>query len=70
MIVAPYSYPDDGAAGSLKPGNQMVLVAWHHMQSCAQPNLAVAYDFVAKYRYPSSSGQKYAGEAPEPTLGI
>jgi len=70
VIVAPYSYPNEGSAGQLKPGSQMVLAAWHHMQSCSEPNLAAAYDFVAKYRFPASSGQKYLGEAPEPNVAI
>ena len=28
VIVAPYNYPDQGAAGRLPAGKQMVLVAW------------------------------------------
>ena len=33
MIVAPYDYPDQGAAGTLPAGTQMALVAWHNVQS-------------------------------------
>ena len=65
MIVAPYNYPDQGAAGRLPAGKQMVLVAWHHLQSCARPSLAVAFDFVAHYRSPPPAGESYEGDAPE-----
>jgi uncharacterized protein DUF3105 len=70
VIIAPYSYPDEEEAGRLPAGSQMALVAWHHLQECAHPSLAVAYDFVAKYRVPPSSGQKYLGDAPEPQTPI
>src|SRR5438093_3453405 len=70
VIVAPYDYPDQGAAGKLPAGKQMVLVAWHHMQTCSQVNLAVAYDFVAHYRYPAPKGLSYDGTAPETTVPI
>jgi hypothetical protein len=65
VIVAPYSYPDQGAAGRLPAGAQMVLVAWHHIRSCARPSLAVAFDFVAHYRFPPPAGESYDGDAPE-----
>jgi len=65
VIVAPYNYPDQGAAGRLPAGKQMVLVAWHHLQSCARPSLAVAFDFVAHYRFPPPAGESYEGDAPE-----
>ncbi len=65
MIVAPYNYPDQGAAGRLPAGKQMVLVAWHHLQSCARPSLAAAFDFVAHYRFPPPAGESYKGDAPE-----
>jgi uncharacterized protein DUF3105 len=68
VIVAPYSYPDQGAAGRLPAGKTMVLVAWHRMQTCPQPSLAAAEDFVDHYRI--TTGQSaplgYRGEAPEP----
>jgi hypothetical protein len=70
VIVAPYDYPDQGAAGKLPAGKQMVLVAWHHMQTCNQVNLAVAYDFVAHYRFPAPKGLTYEGEAPETGVPI
>jgi len=65
VIVAPYSYPDQGAAGRLPAGKEMVLVAWHHIESCARPSLAAAFDFVAHYRFPAPAGESYKGDAPE-----
>lgn len=65
VIVAPYDYPDQGDAGKLPTGKQMVLVSWHHMQVCSQPSLAVAFDFVARYRFPPPAGESYKGDAPE-----
>jgi hypothetical protein len=70
VIVAPYDYPDQGAAGKLPAGKQMVVVAWHHMQTCSQVSLPVAYDFVAHYRSPTPKGESYKGDAPEPQAGI
>jgi hypothetical protein len=65
VIVAPYSYPDQGAAGTLPPGVQMALVAWHRLETCSQPNLAAALDFTSQYSAPPTAGRTYAGEAPE-----
>ncbi len=65
MIVAPYSYPDQGRAGQLGPGVQMALVAWHHLETCGQVNLAAAFDFTARYSAPPFDGQRYLGQAPE-----
>jgi hypothetical protein len=65
VIVAPYDYPDQGQAGVLPTGTQMALVAWHHLQSCARPNLAAAFGFTARYSAPTYNGLKYLGEAPE-----
>jgi hypothetical protein len=65
VIVAPYDYPDQGAAGSLQPGVQMALVAWHHVQTCTQVNLAAAFDFAAKYGAPPFGLRTYQGDAPE-----
>ena len=63
-LVAPYSYPGQGAAGSL-PGNaQMVLVAWHKMQVCQRPSLAAAFQFSSAYNN-VTPGSTYKGEAPE-----
>ena len=66
LIVAPYDYPDQGAAGSLPPGTQMALVAWHRLQLCDQVNLAVAFDFTSQYSVPTVADREYIGEAPEP----
>lgn len=66
VIVAPYDFPDQGAQGSLPDGVQMALVAWHRLQTCAQPSLAVAFDFTSQYSntYPD---RPYIGVAREPT---
>lgn len=65
VIVAPYDFPDQGAQGSLPEGVQMALVAWHRLQTCAQPSLAVAFDFTSQYSnaYPDRA---YIGVAREP----
>jgi uncharacterized protein DUF3105 len=70
VIVAPYDYANQGAAGKLPAGKQMVLVAWHHLQTCDQVSLPVAYDFVAHYRSPTPKGESYKGDAPEPQAAI
>lgn len=64
VIVAPYDFPDQGAQGSLPEGVQMALVAWHRLQTCAQPSLAVAFDFTSQYSnaYPERA---YIGVARE-----
>lgn len=66
VIVAPYDYPDEGAGGQLPAGTQMALVAWHHVQRCAQVSLAAAFDFSAKYAAPPFGQRPYLGNAPEP----
>ena len=65
VIIAPYSYPDQGTAGQLPAGVQMALVAWHRMQTCSSVSLPVAFAFTSKYSAPPAAGQTYAGEAPE-----
>jgi len=70
VIVAPYDYPDQGTAGQLPKGVQMAVVAWHRLLTCAEPNLAVAFQFASQYESPPVAGQKYAGVAREPTSGI
>ncbi|MFN2590089.1 MAG: DUF3105 domain-containing protein [Actinomycetota bacterium] len=66
VIVAPYSYPSDGAAGRLPAGKDMVLVAWHRYQACDEPSLAVVRDFVKQYRaVVSPPPSSYKGVAPE-----
>ena len=52
VIVAPYDYPDQGAAGTLPAGTQMALVAWHNVQTCANVNLAAAFGFTSSYAAP------------------
>jgi hypothetical protein len=66
LIIAPYDYPDQGASGQLPAGVQMSLVAWHRLQECATPSLAVAFDFTSQYSAPTVEEREYIGEAPEP----
>lgn len=66
VVIAPYSYPDQGAAGQLPSGVQMALVAWHRLQMCSEVNLAVAFDFSSQYQYPVWDGRTYKGVAREP----
>ncbi len=70
VIVAPFDYPDAGEAGLLPPGTQMALVAWHRLGSCADPNLAAAFDFTSQYAFPTYGDRAYQGEAPEAGEGI
>lgn len=68
VIVAPYNYPAQGTFGSLPAGKPMVLVAWHHMETCTKLSLAAAKSFVASYRVPGGSTvlpAGYRGDAPE-----
>jgi hypothetical protein len=65
VIVAPYDYPDEGAAGTLPAGTQMALVAWHTVQKCANVNLAAAFGFTSSYAAPPFEQQPYEGKAPE-----
>jgi hypothetical protein len=65
VIVAPYNYPFAGAAGRLPAGRQMVLVAWHRIQLCDHPSLAVAFSFVHAYRFDLWQPTAYRGVAPE-----
>ena len=66
VIVAPYDYPDEGAAGQLPAGTQMALVSWHHLQTCAGVSPAAAFGFTARYSFPTYTGEEYLGDAPEP----
>jgi hypothetical protein len=68
VLVAPYDY--DQAGGQLESGKDMVLAAWHHLQSCEQPDLAVAFQFVHSYRPDIQHPKQYKGDAPEPTSGV
>lgn len=65
VIVAPYDYPDEGAAGRLPAGAQMALVAWHTVQTCERASLAAAFDFTAQYAAPPFGDRTYLGNAPE-----
>jgi hypothetical protein len=69
VIVAPYDYPDQGAAGQLPSGAEMVLVSWHILRTCAQVSLPVAFDFTSKYAFPTYGGRTYAGQSPEAERG-
>lgn len=63
VIVAPYDY--EGPGGQLPDGAPMALVAWHRLQTCSSPSLAVAFDFTSQFSYPTTQDREYAGEAPE-----
>lgn len=65
VIVAPYDYPDEGAAGRLPTGTGMAMVAWHHVQLCGQISLPAAFDFSASYGAPPYEDRAYLGNAPE-----
>ena len=65
VIVAPYDYPDQGAAGTLPGGSEMALVAWHHVETCSSISLAAAFGFTARYGVPPFEGRDYLGNAPE-----
>lgn len=65
VIVAPYDYPEEGAAGTLPAGTQMALVSWHTVQKCANVNLAAAFGFTSSYTAPPFGQRPYRGTAPE-----
>ena len=68
VLVAPYNYPNQGAAGRLPDRKQMVLTAWHHQQTCDRPNLDVVKGFVIQY---AANGRgAYRGDAPEAGASI
>jgi hypothetical protein len=69
VIVAPFDFPGD-PAGILPDGNEMALVAWHRLRTCASVDLAVAYDFTSQYSSPTVDGRAYQGEAPEAGAAI
>jgi hypothetical protein len=70
VIVAPYDYPDQGAAGTLPGGSSMALVAWHHVETCSRVSLAAAFGFTSRYGIPPFGSQPYLGDAPEPQTPI
>ena len=70
VIVAPYDYPEQGAAGSLPAGIQMSLVSWHTVQECAQVNLVAAFDFTSSWAAPPFGERPYLGSAPEAGAGF
>ncbi len=69
VIVAPYNYPGQGAAGQLPSGVQMALVSWHTMRICAEVSLPVAFDVTSQYAVPTFDGRTYAGRSPEEERG-
>jgi Protein of unknown function (DUF3105) len=69
VIVAPYSYPDQGAQGQLQASYQMALVSWHHVQYCSVPSLSVAFSFTSQYSNAYPSGH-YIGTAREPNAAM
>jgi hypothetical protein len=65
VIVAPYDYAAEGDAGRLPAGTTMSLVAWHHVQGCADVSLPAAFEFASRYGAPPFGQRQYEGEAPE-----
>ncbi|HJP66262.1 MAG TPA: DUF3105 domain-containing protein, partial [Actinomycetota bacterium] len=65
VIVAPYNYPDEGAAGHLPANAHLALAAWHRLQLCNGVDLAPAYAFVNQYRFDLYRIWDYRGDAPE-----
>jgi hypothetical protein len=70
VIVAPYNYPDQGAAGHLPDGVQMALVSWHRMETCGQVSLPAAFDFTSQYAFPTFDERPYLGDSPEAERGL
>lgn len=65
VIVAPFDYPEQGQEGRLPEGKGMALVAWHRLQLCDRPSLAVAFAFIERYRFNLWRRGSYRGDAPE-----
>ena len=70
VIVAPYDYPDQGAAGQLPTGVQMALVSWHRLETCSNVNLAAAFDFTSQYEVPVYDHRPSKGVPREPGLPL
>lgn len=68
VVIAPYDYP--GANGQLPKGIEMAVAAWHRLQSCSAPSLAVAFAFTSQYENPPAPGRTYIGVAREATSAI
>lgn len=66
VIVAPYQY--EGEGGTLPAGKQMVMVAWHKVQSCDRVSLDAAKAFVGDFR--TRTGSRFPSNAPEAGAGI
>lgn len=64
-IMAPYEYPDEGAAGRLAGDTKMALASWHRVQECDELSLPVVAKFLSNYRYPTLGDYPYQGDAPE-----
>jgi hypothetical protein len=70
VIVAPYDYPDQGTAGVLPAGDDMALVAWHQLRTCADVSVVAAFDFSSQYAAPPFGSRTYKGQAPEAGASI
>jgi len=69
VIIAPYDFPGD-PAGILPDGTRMAVVAWHRLRTCADVDLAVAFDFTSQYSSPTALDRGYVGVAPEAGASI
>lgn len=65
VLVSPYDYPDQGEFGALPDGVEMAMVSWQYLQTCATADPVAAFNFSARYAYPSYGGEDYLGRAPE-----
>jgi Protein of unknown function (DUF3105) len=70
VIVAPYDYPEQGAAGVLPAGSRMSLVSWHHVQACDELSLGAAFGFTSSFAAPPFGQRQYRGDAPEAGAGF
>lgn len=65
VLLSPYDYPDQGAAGSLPDGVEMAMVGWQFLVTCATADPLAAFNFSARYAFPAYGNEEYLGRAPE-----
>ncbi|MFL5799227.1 MAG: DUF3105 domain-containing protein [Actinomycetota bacterium] len=63
VIAAPYQYDQKG--GSLPTGKDMVMVAWHRMESCSDVSAGAAVGFIHRLAFDAGHPSAYRGRAPE-----
>jgi hypothetical protein len=63
-VLAPYDYPGNGTASTLKSGYTFALVSWQKLQMCKSvPSTGVIANFLAKYRWPTLGGGSFQGSS-------